>query len=250
MSVFAERMRGLQMSAETVLSVNDFYVLQLDGRAFHSFTKGFNRPFDVRFMAAMDEVLRLVAEDLGCVVFGFVQSDELSLLLKGSNVVVESGRGNGLPFNGRVQKLASTSAGLASAVMSRAFPAMGFAVFDARVFGVSRREALEWFHWRQTDCVKNSVLSVGQVNFTADELHGVNTVQLQGMLDEVGDSWSGYSDAERFGRVLTRVEFEGVSEFVHKRSGLLERVEYVGSKFVVEGATGWLSDTGVLEAVL
>lgn len=238
MSKFEDRMREMQMSSETSVPLNSYTVLQLDGKAFHTFTRGMEKPFDERFMNAMDMVLLELCKQISNVKFGFVQSDEISLLLTDFDTPE-----TGMLFNGRVQKIVSTAAGLASAVMTRLYPEKkSFAVFDARVFHVSSKvEVLEWFHWRQTDCVKNSVSSAGQAVFSSKELHGKNGLEVQGMLSEAGEPWSELPDGFKFGRVAVRESF-----MVNKTSqnGCIVEVSFVNKeRWTVEPASGMFVDT-------
>lgn len=238
MSKFEDRMRQMQMSSETSVPLNSYTVLQLDGKAFHTFTRGMDKPFDERFMAAMDSVLLELCKQVGNVKFGFVQSDEISLVLSDLDTPE-----TGMVFNGRVQKIVSTAAGLASAVMARLYPDKKlFPVFDARVFHVgSKMEILEWFHWRQTDCVKNSVSSAGQAVFNSKELHGRNSLEVKEMLDDAGVPWFKLPDGFKFGRVAVR---ETVFKNRTRRMGCIVEIDYVQSlQWSVAPANGMFVDT-------
>ena len=55
--------------------------IRIDGKAFHTFTKGFIKPFDDMIVESMDyTMLRLCENVKGCVL-GYVQSDEITLIL-------------------------------------------------------------------------------------------------------------------------------------------------------------------------
>lgn len=233
MSKFEDRMRQMQMSSETSVPLKGYTVLQLDGKAFHTFTRGMGKPFDKRFMDAMDAVLFELCKQVGNVKFGFVQSDEISLLLTDFETPETS-----MIFNGRVQKIVSTAAGLASAVMARLYPEKKiFPVFDARVFHVpSSMEVLEWFHWRQTDCVKNSVSSAGQAVFTSKELQGRNSLEVKDMLLGAGMSWDLLPEGFKYGRVAVR---EAVFKTRTRQTGCIVDIDYVQSlQWTVEPAKG------------
>ena len=56
-------------------------IIRVDGKAFHTFTKGLNKPFDDIFMDAMQATAEyLVREIQGCK-FAYVQSDEICLII-------------------------------------------------------------------------------------------------------------------------------------------------------------------------
>lgn len=239
-SNFESKMRDMQMGSETSVPLNSYTVLQLDGKAFHTFTRGMDKPFDKRFMDAMDSVLLELCRQVGNVKFGFVQSDEISLLLTDFDTPETS-----MVFNGRVQKIVSTAAGLASAVMTRLYPEKkAYAVFDARVFHVSSKmEVLEWFHWRQTDCVKNSVSSAGQAVFTSKELHGKNSMEVKNMLSEAGEPWTRLPEGFKFGRVALRETYLDFRMSRSRSSCIVDMIEVEKVKWSVADADGMFVDT-------
>ena len=55
--------------------------IRLDGRAFHSFTKNFERPFDEVLIKAMQETTKYLCENIQGCVLGYTQSDEITLIL-------------------------------------------------------------------------------------------------------------------------------------------------------------------------
>lgn len=108
-----ERFRDLRLPAD------EHAVLRVDGRGFSRLTEAsFTKPFDRRFHEHMQAVGRALLAELGGT-FAYVASDEVSLLLPRAR-----------PFGGRVEKLVSLAAGVASATFTAAsgLPA----VFDAR----------------------------------------------------------------------------------------------------------------------
>lgn len=55
--------------------------IRIDGKAFHTFTKGFDRPFDKVLMTTMQETTQYLCENIQGCVFGYTQSDEITLIL-------------------------------------------------------------------------------------------------------------------------------------------------------------------------
>lgn len=229
---FADKMRDMQQSSDFRLPENSYIILQLDGKAFHTWTRGLKVPFDSRFVDGMNEVALKVASTVSNIRFGYVQSDEINL------VMTDLGSERTQPYHAnRVQKIVSTSAGLASAVMSRLFPDKDFAVFDARMFvAPTVEDVTDWFNWRQTDAIKNSVRAVGYARFSHKDLMGKNTQEVREMLAELGDPWEAYSDGEKFGRMIVREEEVRNRTFVNKRTGLEETVEFVSNDWVAKPA--------------
>src|SRR5437868_6317488 len=82
---------------------------RLDGRAFHTFTRGLLRPYDTRMTHCMVETTRFLIEQLEACI-GYTQSDEITLAW-----YEPPGSTTAYPFDGRFQKLTSVLAGLASA---------------------------------------------------------------------------------------------------------------------------------------
>ena len=74
------RMKSYEEPWRTVLPPRSYQVLRVDGRAFHSLLRGAAKPFDFGFMAAMDDTAVALCQEVQGAVFGYVQSDEISVL--------------------------------------------------------------------------------------------------------------------------------------------------------------------------
>jgi len=220
----AKRIKAFQAESDYRLPTRGYTILQLDGQAFHTWTKGFEKPFDARFVNAMNETAIEVMKNVSNVRFAFVQSDEINILL------TDFERGNTQAyFANRIQKVVSTSAALASASLTRAFPEKSLATFDARFFAVPTKEDVaDFFIWRQADAIKNSVRSVGHSHFSSRALHGKNTSDAKAMLTELGDPWEGYSEDLRQGRLIQKVKERLTTTFEHKRTGESKTISYDG----------------------
>ncbi len=166
-------------------------VIRLDGRSFHTFTRGMAKPFDHALVAMMEEVAKFVLDELQAKI-AYVQSDEISVLLP-----VESPL-----FNGRLQKLASVSAGLASGklmqLLPQYFPARVGKVqcFDSRAWNVpSLDEAANALLWRERDATKNSISMLAQSLFSHKELqHKDGRMMQQMMLTQKDVNWNDLAD--------------------------------------------------------
>ena len=55
--------------------------IRIDGKAFHTFTRGFAKPFDERLGNAMVRTMQHLCQNIQGCVFGYTQSDEITLLL-------------------------------------------------------------------------------------------------------------------------------------------------------------------------
>ena len=204
-----------------------FTVLRMDGRAFHTYTKNFKRPFDARLATAMDDAtIALMKNTFPKNVCGYTQSDEISLIIP----PVESPET--LPFDGRSDKilsLASSTATLGfvtsliektdmepSVILGVNSP--GFPLFDARFFQVDTiEEVMDYMNWRRLDARKNAISSTAMQHFGKKELHGKSTHERLQMLKEIGQHEIDLGTL--FGRVFVREVRETEVSYIDKRTG-------------------------------
>jgi len=202
-----DRMKGYYESrTQTHLPRRTYTIIRLDGKAFHTYTKKLNKPFDAKLMDDMFWTARgLCGAIQGCKL-GYTQSDEISLLLTDfDNLETDAW------FDGNVQKMVSVSAAMASSVFnSRREPdkfgnEQKLAFFDARVFTIPTKVEVEnYFIWRQKDWIRNSISLVAQSHFSPKELHGKSIKDRLKMLEEIGDLWESYDEWERMGCLITK----------------------------------------------
>jgi tRNA(His) 5'-end guanylyltransferase len=190
--VLGDRVKAFEdLEAQRFLPPKMPILVRLDGRAFHSFTRGCARPFDENLRALMLETARVCALETNALIT-YTQSDEISLVLQGHDP-----EGSHAYFGGRVQKITSCLAARAAVsfnlLMPNYLPAkvtrslQSTPVFDCRVWPVpSRREACEVLEWREFDCRVNAVSMIAQAHFSHRELQGKNTWELKRMLAEKG----------------------------------------------------------------
>ena len=166
---------------------------RLDGRAFHSFTKGLKRPYDKGFSALMQSVLiDLVTETDACI--GYTQSDEISLVFR------EPTPESQIFFDGRVQKMTSILAAMCSVKFNKEIARFlpdshhdKVGMFDCRVWSVpNRSEATNVLLWREWDATKNSISMAAQSVYSHKSLQNKNGKQMQEMLMEKGINWNDY----------------------------------------------------------
>jgi len=84
-------------------------IIRIDGKAFHTFTRGFKKPFDMVLVRSMQETMKYLCENIQGCVFGYTQSDEISLLLIDYKKFNSSAW-----FDNEIQKMCSISASLAT----------------------------------------------------------------------------------------------------------------------------------------
>ncbi|GIJ44328.1 hypothetical protein Val02_12140 [Virgisporangium aliadipatigenens] len=233
-----ERMKGYEEVTRTVLPRRTYTILRCDGRAFHTYLRGAQRPYDYGFMADMDAVAAALCDEISGAVFAFVQSDEVSVL------AVDFGGPTTQPwFGGEVQKMVSVAAATATAALVRRRPA-GAPTFDARVFTVDDPvEVANYFVWRQQDCVRNSITMAALAQFPHRRLHGVSGAQKVALLRaEKGIDWEAYPDTAKRGRVVVRRTGERLVTFTHRKTGREETVTALRSWWEAEAAPPFTAD--------
>jgi tRNA(His) guanylyltransferase len=165
--------------------------VRLDGRGFSKFTKGLARPYDIRLSDIMKRVTEvLVNETNACI--GYTQSDEISLVLYNDNPRSQ------VYFNGRIQKINTSLASLASVVFNKLIAlhipekAHIIATFDCRSWVVpNKAEAANSILWRELDATKNSISMLAHTHFSHKSLHGLNGKQMKDkLINEIGINWN------------------------------------------------------------
>jgi tRNA(His) guanylyltransferase len=200
-----------------------YTIIRIDGKAFHTYTKGLNRPFDDGLIEDMDETTAYLCKNIQGVKFGYVQSDEISLLLTDFDDISTD-----MWFDGNLQKMCSIASSLATAKFNQlrmvrtcddfggdiSFEALDkeviekfkLAMFDARVFQIpSSIEVENYFIWRQQDATRNSISSVAQSMYSPKELHGKKTDEMQEMIFQKGTNWNDYSSRKKRGGFVDKV---------------------------------------------
>jgi tRNA(His) 5'-end guanylyltransferase len=161
-------------------------IIRLDGRAFHTLTRGLQKPFDYYFSDTMVRTAEFLCSEIQGAKCSYIQSDEISILVTDFDALTTDAW-----FDYNIQKMASISAGLASAYFTSEWCEEGkIAVFDSRVFNIPSEEVCNYFIWRQLDWVRNSVQMLAQSQFSHSQLHKKNTPMMHDMLHEKGINWA------------------------------------------------------------
>lgn len=176
--------------------------IRIDGKAFHTFTRGFKKPFDEILMKSMQETTRYLCANIQGCVFGYTQSDEITLILVDYKELDSEAW-----FGYEVQKLCSVSASMATMAFNSVFlknvddffvgqddeSTLSYlqtlygavdsgAMFDARCFNIPKEEVTNLIYWRQLDATRNSIQMVGQANFSHAQLQEKSCNDIQDML--------------------------------------------------------------------
>jgi len=188
---------------KSLLPRRTYTLIRIDGKAFHTYTRGLERPFDDKLINDMDETAKYLCENIQGAKFAFVQSDEISILLTDFDKLQTSAW-----FDGSVQKITSISASLATAKFNELRPNK-IALFDSRVFTIpSNIEVENYFIWRQQDTVRNSISSVAQSLYSSKELHKVNVSVMQELCFEKGVNWNDFDAKKKRGRLIIKEYYD------------------------------------------
>lgn len=203
-----DRMKMYESASRTQLPRRMPLILRIDGRAFHTYTRGLAKPFDSNLMAAMNATAVSVCSEVQGAQLGYVQSDEISVLVHNYKRFSSSAW-----FDNSIQKMVSVAAGIASAAFtvqsSSVFGTVRPAVFDARVFALPEAEVCNYFIWRQQDTIRNGVQMMARAKFSHSACENQSVPQLVGMLRDAGVEWDDADWACRYGRATTYSVFGG-----------------------------------------
>lgn len=218
---FGDRVKELEsVSAKSVLDENQAICVRIDGKAFHTYTKGLERPYDKRLSNAMIETMNYLVEKADARL-GYTQSDEISL------VFFKTAPHQQNFFGAREQKLTSVLASMATAKFNseiqKNIPEKAdlFAFFDCRVWNVpTLQDAAEVFVWRQEDAIKNAISMAASAYYSDKVLHGKKSSEKIKMLEEKGIQWKEYPEFFKSGTYAMRKHTEvPMSEEMKKFKG-------------------------------
>ena len=229
-----DRMKKYEYVSRTYLTPRTPVIIRLDGKAFHTFTRGFNKPFDMVLVKTMQETMKFLCENIQGCVLGYTQSDEITLVL------VDYKKINSCAwFDYNIQKCASVAASMATMAFNKFFEknvndwiskntptfheAWGNledeklyhtylkafdkgAMFDARVFNIPKEEVTNCILWRQNDATRNSIEMVGHANFSQNQLHKKSCNEIQDMLMlQRGINWNDFPTTLKRGSCCKRI---------------------------------------------
>ena len=235
--------------------------IRIDGKAFHTFTRGFQRPFDEVLIKSMQDTMKYLCENIQGCVFGYTQSDEITLIL------VDYKKLNSAAwFDYEVQKMCSIAASMATMAFNEIFldnvelankkefykrgldqggtlseikkfdsefdiyySKVNKAMFDARCFNIPKEEVANLLYWRQLDATRNSIQMVGQANFSHKELQNKTCNMIQDMLHEQrGINWNDFPTHLKRGSCCIKEKYQ--AENVDIKDGSCIRTRWVIDK--------------------
>ena len=249
-----ERMKKYEYVTRHYLTIRTPVIVRIDGKAFHTFTKGMKKPFDHIFMESMQDTMKYLCENVQGCVLGYCQSDEISLLLIDYDTLETSAW-----FDNNLSKIISITSSLASVYFNQQFyinlvdyrvknyksknrdveyenrllaNISSLPVFDSRAFNLSKEEVNNYFVWRQQDAIKNAIQMVGRAYFTHKELENKNGKDIVDMLDSIGVNYHSYSTSEKRGTCCIKTdkgwELDKEIPIFKDTKDYIEKLVYIG----------------------
>lgn len=192
-----DRMKAYEDCFRFILPKRSPKIIRLDGKAFHTYLRRVEKPYDRTVMDAMISAAQAVVQSIGgsarC---AYIQSDECSILLNDTLTLNTEAW-----FANNIQKIVSVASSIftgefnntIAATLAQKAPTefVGPAAFDARIFLLPDIvEVNNYFVWRQKDAIRNSIQQFGTKEFSAKELHGLNNELVLDMLRNAGKPWN------------------------------------------------------------
>lgn len=206
-------------------------IMRLDGQAFHTYTKGLNKPFDEGLIEDMQQTAIYLCQNIQGAKCAYVQSDEISILITDYDTLDTQAF-----FDYNVQKMTSISAGYAVGKFNQlrmlrkalkenyVSPDTGdmvgkllfwddikdfkLANFDSRVFNIPKEEVANYFLARQKDAVKNSIAMLAQSLYSHgtpnSELYKKNQSEMQEMCWQKGHNWNDLHWSKKRGSFIVK----------------------------------------------
>ncbi len=211
--------------SKTFLTRRTPVIIRLDGKAFHTYTKGLNKPFDEGLIQDMQSTAIYLCQHIQGAKCAYTQSDEISILVTDFDTLTTDAW-----FDYNVQKMTSVSASLATGIFnqlrmsrhlseiwetdldnedilntfSENIDKLPLANFDSRVFNIPPDEVGNYFYARQRDAIKNSVAMLAQSLYSHSELYEKNGNEMQEMCFQKGHNWNDLHWSKKRGSFIVK----------------------------------------------
>lgn len=203
-----DRMKNYENVNRNYLTHKVPVIIRVDGKAFHTFTKKFNKPFDSHFINSMLTATLQTAKSMQGFKCGYVASDEATFILTDYDTILTQ------PWFGyNVNKLVSISAATMTYHFNKFYPTHdGPIVFDSRTFNIPKEELCNMLLWRAKDWNRNSISMYARSVFSHKELHNKSAAQMHELLHTKGMNWTTdidpmYKNGTFFYRENSKIEY-------------------------------------------
>jgi len=192
-----DRIKKYENVSKTYLLPKEPIFIRIDGKAFHSFTKKMEKPFDMKLIESMIVAGEKTAKEMMGFKIGYHQSDEFTFLLTDWDNFESQGW-----FNYQVQKICSVTASLFTMYFNKEMGGTD-ATFDCRCFNCPKEDFPNVFVWRQQDWERNSLQMFSRSKFSHKDLINKNMSAMHEMLFGVGENWGNLPDILKNGTYIT-----------------------------------------------
>lgn len=190
-------------------------IIRLDGKAFHTYTRGLEKPFDEGLIEDMQATAIYLCQNIQGAKCAYTQSDEISILLTDFDDLNTQAW-----FDYNLQKMCSVSASLATGIFNQLRVIRNFeetkikfideikiANFDSRCFNIPKEEVSNYFLARQKDAVKNSISMLAQSLYSHQELEDKNQSEQHELIYQKGLNWNDLHWSKKRGSFVTKNEY-------------------------------------------
>lgn len=201
-----DRMKDYENITRNYLTRRIPVVLRIDGKAFHTYTKNFERPFDKRISDAMCASAEFLMSSAQGSKIGYLQSDECSIILTDYDTLDTDAW-----FGYNVQKMCSVTSSIFTATFNHIIDQSAskdasypLAHFDCRAFSLPEDEIQNYLLCRQKDWIRNSITGYARVFYSEKELHGKKIPDIHEMLCQKNKNWNDLDSVWKNGTTLYR----------------------------------------------
>jgi tRNA(His) 5'-end guanylyltransferase len=226
-----DRFKSYENAFRHILPKRSNLILRIDGKAFHTYTRGCEKPYDRKLMDAMDETALHLCENIQGAKFAHTFSDEISIVINDYETLNTDAW-----FGNNIQKMVSVGASIATAKFNqiRVLQNIGIpssydggteyfwyfdpgllheafekplANFDARIFIVPElAEVANYFVWRTSDAARNSLQMFARSLYSHKELDGKNSLLLHDLIHSKGENWNDCLPRTKRGSLIAKNE--------------------------------------------
>lgn len=196
------RMKSYERVYNPRLLPNSPLFIRVDGKAFHTFTRGAQKPYDSRIIEAMVYAAKNTAKVMSGFKLGYVQSDEATFMLTDYDTFETEGW-----YAYELNKVVSITASAFTMFFneywrSHVNTTTATAMFDARAFTVPEEDAPNAFIWRQRDWERNSVQMLARSLYSQPALHGKKVPDLLELTEFAGHRWEDQHPQLKYGTFI------------------------------------------------
>lgn len=211
-----DRIKRYEFSSKAILLPRSYIVLRVDGKAFHTFTRKMQKPFDDKLIEAMVKAGERTSKEMQGFKLGYHQSDEFTFVLTDTDSYESQ-----VWFDGEIQKLCSVTASMFGAYFNKEMGGTE-AIFDCRAFNVPKEDVANVFIWRQRDWERNSLQMFARNFFSQKELHNKKKNDMHEMLFSKNENWSNLKEVYKNGtfilkdglRINKKMNYEELNELL------------------------------------